>query len=47
MLSARCQPFGIGDQTTIRMLGSGTLYLGINDAIGGDNSGQFEVVISR
>ena len=29
------------------MPGSGTLYLGINDAIGGDNSGRFEVVISR
>ncbi len=41
------QPFGIGDQTTIRMPGSGTLYLGINDDNVGDNSGQFEVVISR
>ena len=41
------QPFGIGDQTTIRMPGSGTLYLGINDDNVGDNSGQFQIVISR
>ena len=41
------QPFGIGDQTTIRMPGSGTLYLGVNDANVGDHSGQVQVLISR
>jgi hypothetical protein len=41
------QPFGIGDQTSLRMPASGTLYLGVNDDNVSDNSGQFQVVISR
>ena len=41
------QPFGIGDQASIRMPASGTLYLGINDDNVGDNSGEFHVIISR
>ena len=40
-------PFGIGDQTTITAPASGLLYLGTNDDIVSDNSGQFQVVISR
>jgi hypothetical protein len=40
------QPFGIGDQTSIAAPASGLLYLGINDDGVGDNSGQFQVVIS-
>src|SRR3954471_10310202 len=37
-------PFGIGDQTTITAPASGLLYLGTNDDIVSDNSGQFQVV---
>jgi hypothetical protein len=40
-------PFGIGDQTTITVPASGLLYLGTNDDNVSDNSGQFQVVISR
>ncbi len=40
-------PFGIGDQTSLTMPATGTLYLGINDDNVGDNSGQFQVVLSR
>src|SRR5439155_632294 len=40
-------PFGIGDQMTITAPASGLLYLGTNDDIVSDNSGQFQVVISR
>jgi hypothetical protein len=40
-------PFGIGDQTTITAPASGLLYLGTNDDVVSDNSGQFQVVISR
>ncbi len=40
------RPFGIGDQTSLRMPASGILYLGVNDDNVSDNSGQFQVVIS-
>ncbi len=40
------RPFGIGDQTSLVAPASGLLYLGINDDNVGDNSGQFQVVIS-
>jgi hypothetical protein len=41
------QPFAIGNQTSVRMPASGPLYLGVNDDAVGDNSGQFNVVITR
>lgn len=41
------RPFAIGDQSSVRMPASGTLFLGINDDNVSDNSGQFQVVISR
>jgi hypothetical protein len=41
------QPFAIGDQTAIPMPASGPLYLGVNDDVLGDNTGQFNVVITR
>lgn len=37
---------GIGDQVSVTMPASGTLYLGVNDDNVSDNSGQFQVVIS-
>jgi hypothetical protein len=40
------RPFGIGNQTSVRMPASGTLYLGVNDDNVGDNAGQFQVVLS-
>ena len=40
------QPFGIGNQTSIAAPASGILYLGINDDLLTDNSGQFSVRIS-
>jgi hypothetical protein len=40
------QPFGIGDQKTIIAPASGLLYLGINDDVLNDNTGQFNVTIS-
>jgi len=40
-------PFGIGNQTSLTMPATGTLYLGVNDDTVSDNSGQFQVVISR
>ena len=40
------QPWGIGNQTTIIAPASGLLYLGINDDVLTDNSGQFSVTIS-
>jgi len=40
-------PFGIGNQTSLTMPATGTLYLGVNDDNVSDNSGQFQVVISR
>lgn len=39
------EPFGIGNLTSLKMPGSGPLYLGINDDSLGDNRGHFEVVI--
>jgi hypothetical protein len=41
------EPFAIGNQTAIPMPASGPLYLGINDDALGDNTGQFNVVITR
>jgi len=38
--------FGIGNQTTIVAPASGILYLGINDDVLTDNSGEFRVTIS-
>lgn len=43
----RGRPFAIGDQSAVRMPAGGALYLGINDDNISDNSGQFQVVISR
>jgi small nuclear ribonucleoprotein (snRNP)-like protein len=40
------QPFAIGAQADITMLGDGRLYLGINDDYPGDNSGNFVVQMS-
>ena len=40
------QPFGIGNLASILAPASGTLYLGINDDVVSDNSGQFSVTIS-
>lgn len=40
------QPFGIGNQTTIVAPASGLLYLGVNDDLLTDNSGEFRVRIS-
>lgn len=40
------QPFGIGNLSSILAPASGQLYLGINDDVVSDNSGQFTVVIS-
>jgi hypothetical protein len=41
------EPFAVGNQTSVTMPASGPLYLGINDDALGDNSGQFNVVITR
>jgi hypothetical protein len=41
------QPFLIGNQGSVRMPGSGTLFLGINDDVLTDNTGDFFVTISR
>jgi len=40
-------PFGIGDQSSIIAPASGLLYLGTNDDNVADNTGQFQVAISR
>ena len=40
------QPFGIGNQTSIVAPASGLLYLGINDDVVSDNSGQFTVAVA-
>lgn len=40
-------PFAIGNQPSIPMPASGPLYLGINDDAMGDNSGQYNVVVTR
>jgi len=39
------QPFGVGNQRSIRVPGNGQLFLGINDDNVGDNAGQFQVSI--
>lgn len=40
-------PFAIGNQPSVRMPAGGQLFLGINDDIVRDNSGQFQVTISQ
>ena len=40
------QPFGIGNLPSILAPASGMLYLGVNDDVVSDNSGQFSVTIS-
>ena len=40
------QPFGIGNLSSIAAPASGMLYLGINDDVVTDNTGQFTVMIS-
>ena len=40
------QPFGIGNLSSIVVPASGLLYLGINDDVVSDNTGQFTVTIS-
>jgi hypothetical protein len=40
------QPFGIGNLSSIAAPASGMLYLGINDDVVSDNTGQFSVTIS-
>lgn len=39
------QPFGIGDQTQVRMPASGELWLGVNDDAFNDNQGEFRVEV--
>jgi len=41
------QPFLVGVQGTIRMPANGQLFLGINDDVLTDNTGDFFVTISR
>lgn len=40
-------PFGVGDQASIAMPGTGLLYLAVNDDERGDNAGEFIVVARR
>jgi hypothetical protein len=40
------QPFLVGDQRSLRMPASGTLYLGVNDDVVSDNGGEFRVVVT-
>jgi hypothetical protein len=40
------KPFGIGDQTTITAPATGPLYLGVNDDLFTDNTGEFNVTVS-
>jgi hypothetical protein len=40
------QPFIVGRQTTVRMPASGRLFLGINDDVVSDNSGEFQVIVT-
>lgn len=40
-------PFGIGSQTTITAPAAGQLFLGVNDDSYGDNTGSFQVSVSR
>jgi hypothetical protein len=39
------QPFGIGSQATLTMPGDGELFLGVNDDVSSDNSGEFQVEV--
>jgi hypothetical protein len=39
-------PFLIGSQTSVRMPASGRLFLGINDDVVADNSGEYQVMIA-
>ncbi|HSL22148.1 MAG TPA: hypothetical protein VK886_11470 [Vicinamibacterales bacterium] len=41
------KPFGIGDLPSVQMPESGPLHLGINDDYVGDNTGQFNVQVTR
>jgi hypothetical protein len=41
------QPFLIGNQASVRMPDAGQLFLGINDDVVSDNSGEFQVTISN
>jgi len=41
------QPFLIGRNTSVRMPANGTLFLGINDDVVNDNSGNYRVIIAR
>jgi hypothetical protein len=41
------QPFLIGRNTSVRMPASGTLFLGINDDVVSDNSGNYQLIIAR
>ncbi len=38
--------FFVGEGTTLTVTGAGTLFLGINDTLTGDNSGGFTVTVS-
>ena len=40
------KPWGLGNQTTITAPASGPLYLGVNDDVFTDNSGEFVVNVS-
>jgi hypothetical protein len=40
-------PFGIGNLASVQMPASGQLFLGINDDHVADNSGQYNVTLSR
>jgi hypothetical protein len=40
------QPFGIGDQASVPMPGAGELFLGVNDDVFTDNSGEFSVTVT-
>ena len=46
-IGTRGLPFGIGDQTSVRMPEAGELFLGINDDSPADNRGEFRVEIRR
>ena len=41
------QPFGIGDQASVPMPGTGMLHLAVNDDERSDNAGEFIVVLNR
>ena len=40
------QPFGIGDQASVPMPAAGELFLGVNDDVFTDNSGEFTVTVT-